>query len=48
MGMIDISELLDDADDFKIHWGEGLAGELFINFEGKLIALDDSLPEGVL
>ncbi len=46
--MIDISDLLDDSDSQSLTWDADCCSGTFINFEGKLIPLDDDLPEGVL
>lgn len=49
--MIDISELLDDieVDNFSFHApGERVCEGMFINFEGRMVLLDDNLPEGIL
>jgi len=46
--MIDISDLLDDSDSQALTWDADCCSGTFINFEGKLIPLDDNLPIGVL
>jgi len=46
--MIDISDLLDDSDSQVLTWDADLVSDMFINFEGKIVALDDNLPVGVM
>ena len=47
--MIDITELLDDGDDFSFHApGDRVCEGMFLNFEGRMVPLDDNLPEGIL
>lgn len=46
--MIDISGLLDDSEDQYLTWDADCCKGTFINFEGKLVPLDDNLPDGVL
>lgn len=51
--MIDISgDLIDDVDpdSFSFHWSDEakISGTMFINFEGRLIPVDENLPEGCL
>lgn len=49
--MVDITDLIDDieVDNFSFHApGERVCEGMFINFEGRLVPLDDNLPIGIL